>query len=225
MKKIAIITGAGISKESGIDTFRDKDGLWLKFNPEMYASVKGWNINQINMNDFYNKRRQDLNLVSPNKAHFDLVELEKDFDVTILTQNVDDLHKRAGSSKIIYLHGELTKIRKYDDIHNDDWVDIGYTSLDLKEKPDYRPAVVFFGDSVPLMQKAYDICFDADIIIVIGTSLRVYPVANLLNNVENKPVYIIDPERPYLIGNVTHIPLPATKGVAKLINLLHTEIS
>jgi len=220
MKKIVIITGAGISKESGIDTFRDKDGLWSNFDPEMYASIKGWNTNRDKMNDFYNKRREDLSQVFPNKAHLDLVELEKDFDVTILTQNVDNLHERAGSSKIIHLHGELTKIRKYDDIHGNNWIDIGYGKLDLDENPDYRPAVVFFGDVVPLMQKAYDVCFDADIIIVVGTSLQVYPAADLLNNVIGKPIYIIDPERPYAIGNITHIPLPATKGVTKLIKLL-----
>ncbi|MCK9446114.1 NAD-dependent deacylase [bacterium] len=230
MKKIAIITGAGISQESGIETYRDKGGLWTKYDPSLYASIRGWTIIRDEMNEFYNERRKELGNVLPNKAHIGLVELEKYYNVSIITQNVDDLHQRAGSSNILHLHGELRKIRKDQDvfykINADDsqWIDIEYNSLNLEEKPDYRPAVVFFGEDVPMISKAQKICNDADIIVVIGTSLQVYPAAGLIRNSLGKPTYIIDPDDVNIIGDVTHYKTTATKGVKKLLKELCKKV-
>lgn len=224
MKKIAIITGAGISQESGIDTYRDKGGLWTKYDPSLYASIRGWSIIRDKMNDFYNERREDLGKVFPNNAHIGLVELEKYYDVSIITQNVDDLHERAGSSNIMHLHGELTKIRKEQDIDNSQWIDIGYTKLDIIKKSNYRPAVVFFGEDVPMISKAQKICDDADIIVVIGTSLQVYPAAGLIRNSLGKPTYIIDPDNIDILGDVKHYKTTATKGVKKLVKELCKKV-
>jgi NAD-dependent deacetylase len=231
MKKIAVITGAGVSRESGIETFRDKGGLWEQYDPAIYASARGWNINRDNMNEFYNLRRAELEKTQPNSAHFDLADLEKNYDVTIITQNIDNLHERAGSSNIIHLHGELTKLRNDQDPvyeltgDSSHWIDIKYGALDLEKNPDLRPAVVFFGEGVPMINKAGSIVEEADIVVVIGTSLQVYPAAGLLDRVYDKPIYVIDPERPskdiMFDKYITHIKNTATAGMKELLTILN----
>lgn len=204
-KKLVILTGAGISQESGIQTFRDlKGGLWYDYDPMEVASIAGWRKDREKVIDFYNKRRRDLPNVQPNYGHIGLVELEKDFDVTIITQNVDDLHERAGSTNIIHLHGELTKARScmYDtkDSPLDQIIDIGYNDINIGDKcpttgSQLRPHIVWFGESVPMIQEAIKIVAEADIFVVIGTSLSVYPAASLLYKTKTGSlIYIIDPE-------------------------------
>ena len=196
MKKIVVLTGAGISAESGIKTFRDADGLWEGHDIMEVASPIGWNKNAELVLDFYNKRRAQLLTVKPNKAHEILAELEEHFDIQIITQNVDDLHERAGSNKIVHLHGELLKVRS---ISNEDFVidwkqDLNLGDFDL-EGNQLRPHIVWFGEDVPMIEHAIDIVETADILIIIGTSLQVYPAAGLMNYVnQNVPVYYIDPK-------------------------------
>ena len=195
-KKIVILSGAGISAESGISTFRDSGGLWEQYPIEQVASIDGWYKNPELMVDFYNQRRKQLAEVSPNKAHKIIAELENDFDVVVITQNVDDLHERAGSSKIIHLHGELTKLcnEKNQKIIKD----IGYNAQTYGEKANddslWRPFIVWFGEAVPMMEKAIAEVSTADYLIIIGTSLNVYPAANLYNYAfHNTPIWLIDP--------------------------------
>ena len=196
MKKIVVLTGAGISAESGIKTFRDADGLWEGHDIMEVASPIGWKKNAELVLDFYNKRRAQLLTVIPNKAHEILAELEAHFDIHIITQNVDDLHERAGSNKVVHLHGELLKARS---ISNEDFVidwkhDLNLGDFDL-EGNQLRPHIVWFGEDVPMIEHAIDIVETADILIIIGTSLQVYPAAGLMNYVDqNVPVYYIDPK-------------------------------
>jgi NAD-dependent deacetylase len=218
MKKIVVLTGAGISAESGIKTFRDADGLWEGHDIMEVASPIGWKKNTELVLDFYNKRRAQLLTVKPNKAHEILAELEEHFDIQIITQNVDDLHERAGSNKIVHLHGELLKVRS---ISNEDFVidwkhDLNLGDFDL-EGNQLRPHIVWFGEDVPMIEHAIDIVETADILIIIGTSLQVYPAAGLMNYVnQNVPVYYIDP-KPATIYDLPNelkvLPLTAVEGM------------
>lgn len=224
MKKIVVLTGAGISAESGIKTFRDADGLWENHRIEDVASPEGWAANRELVLDFYNQRRRQLLQCQPNRAHIALAELENKYDVTIITQNVDDLHERAGSKSIIHLHGELLKMRSsldenlvYDcpgDINVGDKCEKG---------SQLRPYIVWFGEAVPKIEDAVLEVRKADIFIVIGTSLLVYPAAGLINYTRYKiPKWLIDPSDIQLprIPNLTFINQKATIGVDSLIKHL-----
>ena len=228
MKKIVVLTGAGISAESGIKTFRDADGLWEGHDIMEVASPIGWNKNPTLVLDFYNKRRAQLLTVKPNKAHEILAELEKQFNIHIITQNVDDLHERAGSSSVLHLHGELLKVRS---IANEKNIMHWKTDLNLGDCDEkgnqLRPHIVWFGEAVPLIEKAIEIVETADILVIIGTSLQVYPAAGLMNYVnQNVPVYYIDP-KPATIYDLPNklkvLPLSAVEGMKivkdELLNL------
>lgn len=218
MKKIVVLTGAGISAESGIKTFRDADGLWEGYDVMEVASPAGYLNDPKLVLDFYNQRRKQLAEVKPNLAHTILAELESDFEVSIITQNVDDLHERAGSTKVIHLHGELLKARNEQDINSIiEWKkDILLGDLD-SNNIQLRPHIVWFGEEVPEMERAMEIIEEADYLLVIGTSLQVYPAAGLINYVsEDVLVYYIDPNpaRIYDLNNpLKVIPLSATEGM------------
>lgn len=221
MKKIAVLTGAGISAESGISTFRDSGGLWENYDIQKVASPEGWHENPELVLDFYNQRRRKLSEVLPNSAHIYLKELEKNYEVTIITQNVDDLHERAGSSNVIHLHGELLKSRS----ENDDSliydcpgdINLGDRAEDGAQ---LRPHIVWFGEMVPMLDKAVKVVEDCDIMLVIGTSLMVYPAASLIHYQSfDKPIYLIDPDRMIVVPkfpNLTVIQKTATEGVKDL---------
>ena len=183
MKHLVVLTGAGISKESGLSTFRDKDGMWQNFNAQDLASIQGYRRNRADVLDFYNARRQNLLTVEPNHAHIVLAELEKDYMVSIITQKVDDLHERAGSTNVLHLHGELRKVTGSNNPNDpkciiekplDEPIEIGEKAADGSKM---RPFIVFFGENVPNMTEAERICKEADIFVIIGTSLVVYPAA------------------------------------------------
>lgn len=196
MKKLVVLTGAGISAESGIKTFRDTDGLWENYDVMDVASPEGWEKNMELVLKFYNERRAQLESVKPNAGHAGLVELEEFFDVHIITQNVDNLHEQAGSKNVLHLHGVLTQVRstKYPNLISD----IGYKSInkgDLCDKGfQLRPNIVWFGEAVPKMEEAAEIASKADVFVVVGSSLLVYPAAGLANYApENTPVFVVDP--------------------------------
>lgn len=221
-KKVVVLTGAGISAESGIKTFRDADGLWEGHDVMEVASYDGWLKNKALVLDFYNQRRRQLHEVNPNLGHLTLAELEQDFDVHIITQNVDNLHEQAGSKKVLHLHGELLKVQS-DHPHtieiinwNDDLVlgDVDSKGIQL------RPHIVWFGEAVPALDEAVNIVKQADILVVVGTSLQVYPAAGLLHYAQsNIPVFYIDP-RPATIYDLQNklevITMNATEGVPLL---------
>lgn len=231
-KKIAVLTGAGVSAESGISTFRDSNGLWENYNVEDVASIEGWYRNPGLMLDFYNARRRQLAEVKPNAAHLAIAALENDYDVTVITQNVDNLHERAGSTRIIHLHGELTKVRPEDCCNEQDGFseesvfDIGYDEIHLGDKaPDgaqLRPHIVWFGEAVPKMEQAINAVEKADIMLIVGTSLQVYPAAGLYRYAGiDTPIYIIDPKDvPVHDKRITHIKDVATSGMEKFIGML-----
>ncbi len=221
--KLVVSTGAGISAESGISTFRDADGLWENYNVMDVASHDGYLRNPALIHQFYNDRRAALATVEPNAAHKLLKDLEQYFDVYVITQNVDDLHERAGSSKITHLHGELTKVRAVDD--ESKVFKIGYeertTPETIIEGHKVRPHIVFFQEAVPMFETAADIASQADIFVIIGTSLVVSPAAGLLNYVRRGvPVYYIDPRPSRVPDGVTVIRKPATTGMSELEELL-----
>jgi NAD-dependent deacetylase len=221
-KKLVILTGAGMSKESGIDTFRDStDGLWLNYKVEEVAHVDGWRKDKQKVLDFYNLRRAQLHTVVPNSAHIALAELEKDYDVRIVTQNVDDLHERAGSTNVLHLHGELVKAcsskNKALTVPYEGPIAIGDKHEDGSQ---LRPFIVWFGEDVPRLGDAMSIMYEADIVVVIGTSMNVYPAATLVGcEPKGVPVYNINPDQLYIPG-VTLIQEPATIGVPKFIEIL-----
>lgn len=225
MKNIVVLTGAGISAESGIKTFRDADGLWEGHDVMEVASPQGFRNNPELVLDFYNQRRQQLHSVTPNKAHLNLVDLEKDYHITIVTQNVDNLHERAGSSNIVHLHGELLKVRstKIENIVYD-WKDDLVLGDLCEHQSQLRPHIVWFGEDVPLLEKAAEITLKADILVIIGTSMQVYPAASLINYTKSTvPIYFIDPkpsisENQY--QNLTIIKDVASSGTDKLLELL-----
>lgn len=222
-KHLVILTGAGISAESGIKTFRDDNGLWEGHDVMEVATPEGFANNPELVLDFYNQRRKQLLKVTPNQAHKDLAAFEKDFNVSIITQNVDDLHERAGSSKVIHLHGELLKARSsFDETDVMDWkTDILLGDV-CKKGYQLRPHIVWFGEEVPMIQEAMCICTTADVLVIIGTSMQVYPAAGLMHYVpENTPIFYIDP-KPALISkhNLTVISESATNGTKKLNELI-----
>jgi NAD-dependent deacetylase len=230
MKKLVVLSGAGISAESGIKTFRDADGLWEGYDVLEVASPLGWRNNPVLVLNFYNQRRKQLLSVKPNTAHIELAKLEQHFAVSIITQNVDDLHERAGSSNVLHLHGELLKVRS---TVNPALIYKWEKDLNLgdlcKEKSQLRPHIVWFGEEVPMLQKAIEIVQKADILLVVGTSMQVYPAAGLVHYInKNVPVYFVDPkpaiDKNYL-PNLNIISAKATEGVTKvsaqLIATLH----
>lgn len=194
MKRVVVLTGAGISAESGINTFRDADGLWEGHDVREVASPMGWERNQELVLDFYNKRRRQLKEVEPNAAHLALKDLEAAYNVNIITQNVDDLHERAGSSNVIHLHGELKKVRStFNENLVLDWEDDLNPGDFCEYNHQLRPHVVWFGEAVPMMELAIEITEQADILLIIGTSMQVYPAAGLLHYApQGTPVYFID---------------------------------
>ena len=228
-KKLVISTGAGISAESGISTFRDAGGLWENYNVMDVASADGFARNPALIHQFYNARRKELVNAKPNAAHTGLVDLEKDFDVYVITQNVDNLHERAGSKNVLHLHGELMKVRALDD--ETKVYELHPGEANFETSPDtiidghhVRPHIVFFQEAVPNIEPAVQLVQEADIFVVIGTSLAVYPAAGLLNYVRpGTPVYYIDPHPAAVPAGITVIPLPATAGVDRLSRLLRNK--
>jgi NAD-dependent deacetylase len=227
-KKLVVLTGAGISAESGIRTFRDADGLWEGHDVMEVASYDGWIRNKELVLDFYNQRRRQLHEVKPNLGHLVLAELENDFDVHIITQNVDNLHEKAGSTKVLHLHGELLKVRS--DCNPAKYIMDWETDLKIgdvdSEGIQLRPHIVWFGEMVPALEEAVNITGQADYVAVVGTSLQVYPAAGLMHYANPRAaVYYIDP-RPASISNLQNpleiIPMNATEGVPflkqKLLN-------
>ena len=233
-KRIAVLTGAGVSAESGISTFRDNGGLWDRYDPQVVASIDGWRADRKMLLDFYNMQRLQLKDARPNAAHLAIAALEKDYDVTVITQNVDNLHERAGSTRIIHLHGELTKVRpeygEYDRTFSEKEVfDIGYTEIHLGDKApngsQLRPHIVWFGESVPMIEKAIEAVQDADILLIVGTSLQVYPAAGLYRYANwSTPVYVIDPNDLMVRDSrLTHIKETATKGMETFRKILQED--
>jgi len=222
-KHIVVLTGAGMSAESGIKTFRDADGLWEGHDVMEVASPQGFKRNPELVLEFYNQRRRQLKDVKPNQAHKDLAALEADYKVTIVTQNVDDLHERAGSSDVLHLHGELLKIRStghYNDIKT--WTEDIHIGDTCNKGYQLRPHIVWFGEDVPEIETAVKICYAADILVIIGTSMQVYPAASLIDYVQpDTPIFYIDP-KPAITNNtrVTVISKSATEGLKNLIELL-----
>ena len=227
-KKLVVLTGAGMSAESGLKTFRDMDGLWENYDIHEVATPEAWAKNKDLVLRFYNQRRVQLGVVEPNAGHYGLVELAKFFDVHIITQNVDNLHERAGSKNVLHLHGELTKVRSTKD--ESLIYDIGYKEIysgdNCELGSQLRPHIVWFGESVPEMMVAIEIAATADIFVVIGTSLEVYPAASLLDHVAlaspSTPLYLIDPNKPHdrKFAKIKHLQCSATSGVQQLIKLL-----
>lgn len=233
MKKIVILTGAGMSVESGLSTFRDAGGLWDNYPVERVATHEGWEMDPNYVNDFYNMLRMKYRDVKPCEGHRLVKELEKDYDVTVVTQNVDNLHEQAGSSKVIHLHGEMMKMCSSRDVDNPRFhVSLpheGFGELGLKvphgEKAEdgslLRPFIVFFGENVPNMYDAAEEARKADIFIIIGTSLNVYPAAGLIQYVKpSVPVYLIDPNPVATRSNVVQILKGASEGMKELMEML-----
>lgn len=226
-QKLVVLSGAGISAESGIPTFRASDGLWENHRVEDVATLDGWISNQTLVQDFYNQRRKQALSVQPNAGHMALVNLETKYDVTIITQNVDNLHEKAGSSNVVHLHGELFKSRSSVDenlVYDIEGWEI--KAGDCCEKgSQLRPHIVWFGEAVPMMDVALEITYEADIFIVVGTSLNVYPAAGLVYAVRDEvPIYVVDPTIPDMHprANVTFIAEPATIGLTQLAEKLLT---
>ena len=231
-KRIAVLTGAGVSAESGLGTYRDNGGLWDNYDPMDVASAEGWARNPGLVLDFYNMQREKLREVKPNVAHRLIAELEKDYTVDVITQNVDNLHERAGSTHAVHLHGEVTKIRPentcndYDGFSEKYVVDIGYEAVHLGDKApngaQYRPHIVFFGEAVPKIERAADLVSEADIVLIVGTSLQVYPAAGLYRYARAEaPVYLIDPAEVRLFDpRIRHIRKVATEGMQEFVGML-----
>jgi NAD-dependent deacetylase len=224
MKNIIVLTGAGISAESGLKTFRDSDGLWEGYNIEDVATPEAWERDPALVQDFYNQRRKSVLEAGPNAAHYALAKLEEMYDVTIITQNIDDLHERAGSTKVVHLHGIIT--RSQSNINPkltypiDGWeITMGET-CELGSQ--LRAHVVWFGEAVPMIETAAQLCSKADLFILIGTSLAVYPAAGLINYVPSEVTkYIIDPNIPTVSNRrIVEMPYKATEGVPMLVNEL-----
>jgi NAD-dependent deacetylase len=229
MKKLVVFTGAGISAESGIATFRSSDGLWANYRIEDVCTPQALQNNRDGVIDFYNQRRKEVLTKQPNAAHLGLKELEKYFDVQIITQNIDDLHERAKSKNVLHLHGEIRKLCSSKDVSQTITLKDWEQKMDTRH-PDgslLRPFVVFFGEQVPMLERAIDITATADIFVVIGTSLQVYPAASLLHYVRpNVPIYVIDPNVPVTSfpKNSLHIiQKSATEGIVEFINTIRNE--
>lgn len=223
MKNVVVLSGAGISAESGIKTFRDENGLWEGHDVMVVASPEGWKNNQELVLDFYNKRRRQLKTVQPNAAHEALVKLEEKYHIDIITQNVDDLHERAGSSQVTHLHGELFKVRStFDEDLILDWKDDLNLGDFCEHNSQLRPHVVWFGEQVPMLEIAVSIVEKADLLIVVGTSMQVYPAASLMHYApEHTPVYFIDPNPSINSSDkIEVIAQKASIGVVELVNRL-----
>ena len=223
-KKLVVLSGAGVSAESGLKTFRDSDGLWEGYNIEDVATPRAWRKDPQLVLDFYNYRRKNVMDAQPNAAHYGLAELEKNFDVTIITQNIDDLHERAGSTNVLHLHGEIFKMRSERDhgliYEIKDDIKIGDKAEDGEQ---LRPYIVWFEEPVPKIEEAIPVVKSADIFVVVGTSLVVYPAAGLVDYAARHiPKYIIDKRIPSIseITNLIAIEKPATEGVDELRRLL-----
>jgi NAD-dependent deacetylase len=241
MSKIVVFTGAGVSKESGIETFRDsKDGLWENFKIDEVATPEGWAKDRSKVLDFYNARRKQLPSVQPNDAHIALAALESEHEVTIVTQNVDDLHERGGSTNIIHLHGELTKARTSFGMNNPQLVatqkvyDIGYNDINMGDEDEdgsqLRPHIVWFGEYPFFFYEALEAFIEADIIIVIGTSMNIGYTYNFFENCKrDTPIYFVDPAPTKSLGleypelNITYIEKGAVEGVTELVNNLMVQ--
>ena len=235
MKKITVLTGAGVSAESGVSTFRDSDGLWENHKVEDVASIEGWYRNPSVVLDFYNARRAQLADVRPNAAHRAIAELENEYKVTVVTQNVDNLHERAGSTRVIHLHGELTKVRpenccnERDGFSEETVFDIGTDSIVIGDLApngaQLRPHIVWFGEAVPKIDQAIEAVEAAYILLIVGTSLQVYPAAGLYRFAKaGTPIYIIDPKDVAVRdGRLTHIREVATKGMEVFKNILKSK--
>lgn len=231
-QRIAVLTGAGVSAESGLGTYRDNGGLWDNYDPMEVASIEGWYRNRGKVLDFYNMQRRHLREVSPNSAHRDIAALEEHFTVDVITQNVDNLHERAGSTHVVHLHGEATKVRPENCCNEEDGFsektvfDIGYDEVHLGDKApngaQLRPHIVFFGEAVPKMEQAIDLVSRADIVLIVGTSLSVYPAAGLYRYASGDArIYIIDPaEVPLFDPRIVHIRKVATEGMKDFIKVL-----
>ncbi len=225
-KKLVFLTGAGVSAESGISTFRDADGLWEKYPVMEVCSATGFAANPALVHQFYNDRRRQLLEVEPNAAHRAIAELERDFDVMVITQNVDNLHERAGTpvDHIIHLHGELMKVRSMSDpsrLFTLTPPDLSTTPQTLIEGHHVRPHIVFFEEAVPMIEPAAEVVAEADILVIVGTSLNVYPAAGLMHYARpGIPVFYIDPRPAAVSPSVRVIPQPATKGMQTLAKLL-----
>ncbi|GAB3922321.1 SIR2 family NAD-dependent protein deacylase [Larkinella terrae] len=225
MKKIVVLSGAGISAESGLKTFRDSNGLWENHRVEDVATPQGWAKDPDLVLEFYNQRRKQALDAKPNAGHLALKELENYYDVTVITQNVDNLHEKAGSKKVVHLHGELYKSRST----RDENLVYDIKGWELKrgdrcEKgSQLRPHIVWFGEAVPMMEDAVELTYAADILIIVGTSMAVYPAAGLIDYVRPRtPIYVVDPNVPEIRPrpNLTFIPEPATTGLSRLAEQL-----
>lgn len=231
-KKIVILTGAGISAESGIKTFRDSNGLWEEHKVEDVASPRGWLMNPELVLEFYNQRRRQVATVEPNDGHRDLLKLNEKYDVSIITQNIDDLHERAGSTNVLHLHGKITEAKSSG--NEDNIKEIGYEDIKIgelcEEGYQMRPNIVWFGESVPMIPDAESIAMKADIFVIIGTSLNVYPAAGLMRITKTQtPIYVVDPGEIIMDNllarkdHVQYIRKPATTGVKELVEKLLAE--
>jgi NAD-dependent deacetylase len=230
MKKLVVLTGAGMSAESGISTFRDSGGLWEEYRVEDVATPEAFDTNPGLVLEFYNRRRDQLYTCRPNDGHRGLAALEKDFEVHIITQNVDDLHERAGSTNVVHLHGELTKARPVDDPGTTYDIPPG-ASLRLGDTDprgrQLRPFIVWFGEAVPMIDTAIRKVEASDILVIIGTSLNVYPAAGLLNYARRgQPVFLIDPNEVHTYrSDISFIRAGASEGVRQLTQILLTQIT
>ena len=232
MNRIAVLTGAGVSAESGLGTYRDNGGLWDNYDPAEVASIEGWMRNPGKVLDFYNMQRRNLEKVQPNEAHRLIAELEKHYQVDVITQNVDNLHERAGSTHVLHLHGEVTKVRPensyndYDGFSEKQVFDVGYGEVSLGDKApngaQLRPHIVFFGEAVPKLMEAIDIVSRADIVLIVGTSLSVYPAASLYRYASsNAPIWLIDPKPvPIHDSRIQQLQMVATEGMRELYSKL-----
>jgi len=228
---MVVLTGAGVSAESGFATFRDAGGLWEQYDVNDVASIEGWYRNRQLVLQFYNERRAQLRDAKPNAAHVAIAELEKSYYVDVITQNVDNLHERAGSTHIVHLHGELTKVRPENGVYDStgsekEVIDVGYSPVILGDKApngsQLRPHIVFFGEAVPKIETAIELVSRADILLIVGSSLQVYPAAGLYRYAPHGcPIYVIDPKPvPISDPRVTFIQDVATKGMEKFVEML-----
>ena len=231
MKRLAVLTGAGVSAESGFATFRDAGGLWEQYDVNDVASIEGWYRNRQLVLQFYNERRAQLKDAKPNAAHLAIARLEESYHVDVITQNVDNLHERAGSTHVVHLHGELTKVRPENGVYDStgsekEVIDVGYSPVILGDKApngsQLRPHIVFFGEAVPKIETAIDLVSKADILLIVGSSLQVYPAAGLYRYAPHGcPIYVIDPKPvPISDPRVTFIQDVATKGMEKFVKML-----
>ena len=231
-KRIVVLSGAGVSAESGLQTFRDNGGLWDKYDPMEVASIEAWHANPALVLEFYNVRRAQLKDCRPNEAHRLIAALEERFSVDVITQNVDNLHERAGSTHVLHLHGELSKVRPENSCNERDRfseaevIDVGYDKVELGDMApngaQYRPHIVFFGEAVPKIERAIELVEKADIVLIVGTSLQAYPAAGLCRYAApGVPIYIVDPaEVPCFDSRIRHIRKVATEGVKEFVDLL-----